>query len=165
MHRFLLLLLALVALPLSAQQFQFKSVDVKLDLRGETGVGAGVTVGIGEQFEVAPSASFYFPDDYDQMYQIDLNVHYLLSRIPGVYEVYPLVGVGMFHTSYDVDDVFLGLFNNGSHKESNNDFLVNLGGGARYHINSHFAVFLEEKYQLVRHYNNNFLSLGMSYTF
>lgn len=163
MHRFLLLLLALVALPLSAQQFQFKSVDAKLDLRGETGVGAGFTVGIGEQFEVAPSASFYFPDDYDQMYQIDLNVHYLLSRIPGVYEVYPLVGVGMFHTS--IEESIDYLFYHDEYKESNNDFLVNLGGGARYHINSNFAVFLEEKYQLVRHFNNNFLTLGVSYTF
>lgn len=150
---FLSLALCAVAFAASAQ---LKSVDAKLDLRGETGFGVGATVGLGEKLELAPSVSLFFPSSHYTMYTADVNVHYILPfDIHENLELYPLAGVGYFHYSFDYGDI----------DWSHNELLVNVGAGARWHFNDQWAAFAEEKYQIVQDYNDNFLSVGISFKF
>lgn len=154
---FLSAALCAVAMAASAQ---LKSVDAKLDLRGETGFGAGVTLGLGDKLELAPSVSLFFPGDDITMYQAEANVHYILPfEFHENLQLYPIGGVGYFHYDWDYDGY-------GGHVEvSDNELLINVGAGARWHFNEQWAAFAEEKYQIVDGYNDNFLSIGISYKF
>ena len=42
---------------------------------------------------------------------------------------------------------------------------ANIGGGARYNIDSQWAVLAEAKYQWVSNFNETFFSIGVSYKF
>ena len=148
---FFSLVLCLLAVTASAQ---LKSVEGKFELRGDTGAGIGATIGLGETFEVAPSVSLYFPS-VGTMFTAGADVHYLLSIPVEKLEVYPLVGAGFWHYNYDLANVDYSL----------NEFFVNVGAGARYHFHENWAAFAEEKYQIVKDYNDNFITIGISYCF
>lgn len=151
----LLLSLVLCVMAITASA-QLKSVDAKLDLRGDFGFGAGVTLGVGDKIEIAPSASLYFPASHYTMYTADVNVHYLLPfEIHEQLELYPLAGVGYYHYSYDY----------AGYDWSHNELLINVGAGARWHINDAWAAFAEEKFQIVDGYNSNFMTVGISFKF
>lgn len=141
------LVLCLLAVSASAQ---VKSVDAKFGLRSESGLAVGITAGIGENFEIAPAVNFFFPSA-GNMFVADVDLHYLLPKITEQLDLYPIAGVGYFH--YKIGDV------------SDNQASFNIGFGARYCIADHWAVFAEEKIQIINGYNSNFLSLGISYRF
>lgn len=149
----LLFSLVLCLLTVSASA-QVKSVDAKFGLRSESGLAVGITAGIGENFEIAPAINFFFPSA-GNMFVADVDLHYLLPKITEQLDLYPIVGVGYFHYGFDKADI----------KVSENQASFNIGFGARYCIADHWAVFAEEKIQIINGYNSNFLSLGISYRF
>ena len=149
---FLSFVLCFVAVVASAQ---LKSLDAKFDLRGETGLGVGATMDIGDNIEFSPSLSLFFPEA-GAMYTAEANFHYILPvDVHEQLDLFPIAGAGYFHYGYD--------FRGDSY--SYNQLLVNIGFGARWHINETWAAFAEEKIQFTSHYNDNFLSIGVSYSF
>ena len=69
---------------------QIESVDFKSNFRSDFGVGAGITVDLGNDFEFSPSANLYFWDcgthidfEADFHYNIDLGKNFTLYPIAG----------------------------------------------------------------------------------
>lgn len=154
---FLSLALCAVAFAASAQ---FKSVDAKMIDRWGFGFGAGVTVGIGESIEIAPSVALAFPGGYyGTDFMADVDVHYILPLdIHENLELYPLAGADFIRRSYDA----LGV------DWSESAFGVNVGAGARWHFNDQWAAFAEDKYNIVSNdwiSSSNYLSVGISFKF
>lgn len=128
---------------------QIKSLEVKGNLRGDFGLGVGITMPVMDKIDFAPNFNYYFTDgtvftlDGDFHYNFDLNQEWTL---------YPLVGLAWFHASSEIGNDY-------------NKLGVNLGGGARYNINSQWSAFVEAKYQWVNDFDDSFFSLGVSYKF
>jgi len=143
---FLMAMMCIVSMTAFAQ---IKSVEVKGNLRGDFGIGAGITMPLMSKIDFAPNFNYYFTDgtvftlDGDFHYNFDLNEEWTL---------YPLVGLAWFHASAEIGDDY-------------NKLGVNLGGGARYNINSQWAAFVEAKYQWVNDFDDSFFTLGVSYKF
>lgn len=109
-----------------AASAQVKSVDVKGELRGDFGLGIGITAGLFDKFELAPSFNYYFGDS--KAFTIDADFHYDFG-VTSKWNVYPIAGLVYFHAS-DFDK--LG---------------INLGVGTEYYFTNNIAGFVEGKYQ------------------
>lgn len=157
---FLSFFLCVMAVVASAQVTT--SVDGKFELCDDAGVGAGVTFAFDEHFEFAPSISVFFPGSNTTLFSLEGDVHYKLPELTDKLDLYPIAGLGYYHwnTKYNtlVDNKPVEV------KDKDNLLLVNLGFGARYHLSDQWAVFAEEKVQLVTRHYSNFLSIGISYT-
>ncbi len=163
---FLSLALCSIALAASAQ---LKSVDATYDYLHDTGIGAGVTFGVGEwiegadAFELAPRATLYLPSE-GACFTLGADIHYLLPEFVEKLEIYPLSGLGFYHSSYT--DYYRDSQQNLKKRNvSDNTLLFDIGGGARYHFHDNWAGFAEEKFQIVDGDIYNFFTVGISYTF
>ena len=79
-------------------------------------------------------------------------MHYNFNLEQG-WSVYPLVGLLWFHHAPKMGEGDI------------NKIGANIGGGARYNIDSQWAVLAEAKYQWVSNFNETFFSIGVSYKF
>ena len=93
------------------------------------------------------------------MWDINANVHYLID-VADKFKVYPLAGLGYTNWSYKVeyDNVTLA-------KGTDGRLAVNLGGGAEYELTKDLSVNAELKYQIISHYNQWVLGVGVAYKF
>lgn len=144
----IILMVVMCVMTLSAMA-QIKSVEVKGNLRGDFGLGAGFTMPIVQQLDLAPSFNYYFGDG--TVFTVDADLHYNFD-LDQNWTLYPLVGLAWFHASANIGDDY-------------NKLGANLGGGARYNINSQWAAFAEAKYQWVTDFDDSFFTLGVSYKF
>ncbi len=142
-------LMAVMCVMTLSAMAQIKSVDVKGNLRGDFGVGVGLTLPVFDKIDFAPIFNFYFGDG--TVFTLDGDFHYNFELQQG-WTLYPLVGLAWFHASHEIGDDY-------------NKIGVNLGGGARYDINSKWAAFAEAKYQWVSDFDDSFFSLGVNYRF
>ena len=163
---FLSLALCSIALAASAQ---LKSIDATYDYLNNTGIGAGVTFGLGDliegadSFEFAPRASLYFPSS-GSCYTLSADVHYLLPEFVENLEIYPLGGLGFYHNNYKAREYDKNM-NWKTVTVTDNNLLFQVGGGARYHFHENWAGFAEEKFQITDGSLYNYLTVGISYTF
>ena len=144
-----ILFIAMMCVMALSATAQIKSVDVKGNLRGDFGLGAGFTMPVMEQIDFSPSFNYYFTDG--TVFTIDADFHYNFDLAQG-WTLYPLVGLAWFHASHEIGDDY-------------NKLGINLGGGARYNLNSQWAIFAEATYQWVNDFDDSFFSLGVSYKF
>ena len=136
----------------SFAQVNFKSVEAKLNLRGDLGVGVGTTIGLQENLDIAPSFNAYFVDG-GSCYTIDADFHYNFD-LGNEFHAYPLAGLSLFHA--------------GSNGFGVTKLGVNLGGGLDYDLNYNWTVFGEAKYQFLFNADGSddmFLALGVKYRF
>lgn len=150
------ILLCICAITASAQ---FKSIDVKANLRGEVGLGVGATIGLAEKIDIAPSLNYYFVD-FGNCYTVDADFHYNIGLGKCV-EIYPLAGPVWFHYDFDGFDGIGGDF-------KYDKLGANLGCGIRLNTSKHLSIFGEGKYQFVFDQDgesDSFFSLGLSYRF
>lgn len=122
----------------------FRSFDMKGNLRGDFGLGLGMTFQLPKGFEAAPSLNYYFNDAHT--FTIDGDFRYRFD-LPRNFSIYPLAGPVFFHC----DDV--------------NKLGLNIGGGFAYDINSAWAIGMELKYQYVGDWDDVYFTLGVSYKF
>lgn len=138
--------LALVAMTIAASA-QIKSVDIKGDLRGDFGLGAGLTAGVIKNIDFAPSFNYYFVD-HGHMWTIDADFHYNFD-VAEDFQVYPLVGLSVFNWGAKGFD-------------SKTKVGVNLGGGVKYALTNSIGIFAECKYQWVDGSDDTFVALGVN---
>lgn len=129
-----------------AANAQVKSVDLKGDLREDFGVGVGITAGLTDKFEIAPSFNYYFVDNRTLM-EVEADFHYDF-QVANNLNVYPIVG-GVFYS-----DKPKGI-------DATTKFGVNLGVGAEYQFTNRLAGFVEGKYQWIDGYDKLYFSLGV----
>lgn len=137
---FVTLMLCVMTIAASAQ---VKSVDVKADLRGDFGLGAGVTLGLADKIDLAPRFNYYFADGGSNLFTIDGDFHYNFN-VADKFDVYPIAGLVYLHAT---DFNKLG---------------VNLGVGGKYQIKDNLGLFIEAKYQWVDGWDDTYFSLGVN---
>ena len=143
MKRFLLIVSLLVA-SVSASAMGFRSLDLKANLRSDFGVGVGMSFNLPANFKFAPSFNYYF--DSGNAFTIDADFRYRFD-LPKSFSIYPLAGPLYFHC------------------KDHNNIGLNVGAGFSYDINDAWSVGAEAKYQYVNHFDDFYLSLGVSYLF
>lgn len=124
-----------------------KSLDMKANLRGDFGIGLGVTAQLPLKFEFAPSLNYYFNDG--NTLTIDADFRYRFD-LPRNFSIYPVAGLVYFHC-------------NPHH--AINKIGLNIGAGFAYDINPSWAVGAELKYQYVDNWDDAYLNIGASYKF
>lgn len=144
------MLLCIMTIAASAQ---IKSVDIKGDLRGDFGIGAGVTMGIVNKIDLSPRFNYYFTGKGSTVWTIDADFHYNINVAQG-WKVYPILGLAYYHWSVDVDQANLS--------ESSGKLGCNLGCGVKYDIKDNIGVFVEGKYQYIDGYDDSYFSVGVN---
>lgn len=144
------------------------------------GIGAKFQYGITNSIRVEPSLNYYFGKSGGNMFDVNVNAHYLFDVAPKV-KVYPLVGIGFASVkgggigiSYDggenwedygyESDEDLGDGSTSGSSRSGN-FTVNLGAGAEYDLTDRFTVNAEVKYQIISNFNQVVAGVGIVYKF
>lgn len=150
-----LFLVALMCVMTVSAMAQIKSVDVKANLRGDFGLGAGITMPILPSIDFSPSFNYYFADG-GTMFTVDADFHYNFD-LGQNWSFYPLAGLSWFHVGTDNIGDIKG--------EDYNKIGVNIGCGVRYDINEKWAAIAEAKYQWVDGWDDTFFSLGVNYKF
>lgn len=130
----------------TAASAQVKTVDIKGDLRGDFGLGVGISADLTKNFEFSPSLNYYFIDNCTCL-QLEADFHYNID-LGKEFTFYPVVGAGLQYAKPD-------------HWDGSTDFLINLGGGIKYDFSSNVAGFVECKYQWVDGGDDTYFSLGV----
>lgn len=100
---------------------------------------------------VEPEFIYYFKSDGIDAYNLNLNFNYLI-RTSRSFAIYPLAGFSYARISPEIGD---GV----------NRFGANVGLGANYTINNHFAFYVEQRFQILKDMNQSVTGLGVKYSF
>lgn len=150
---FLALVMCISALSASAQ-IDLKSVDVKANLRGDFGIGAGITMGLFDHIDFSPNVNYYFSSGANLL-SIDADFHYNIDLGYDL-NLYPMAGLVIAH--WGASGPVSGTTKLG----------LNLGCGLDYDLNRNWSVFAEAKYQFLFSAggaDDTFFSLGAKYRF
>lgn len=159
----LLLLVCAAVMSLSASaQAGDKALGAQLVFGSETnniGLGVKGQYYFTDQLRGEASVDYFFKNKGVSMWDINANVHYLFD-VANKVKVYPLAGLGYTNWSYklEYDNVTLA-------KGTDGRLAVNLGGGAEYELTKDLSVNAELKYQIISHYNQLVLGVGVAYKF
>lgn len=159
----LLLLVCAAVMSLSASaQAGDKALGAQLVFGSETnniGLGVKGQYYFTDQLRGEASVDYFFKNKGVSMWDINANVHYLFD-VANKVKVYPLAGLGYTNWSYKVeyDNVTLA-------KGTDGRLAINLGGGAEYELTKDLSVNAELKYQIISHYNQLVLGVGVAYKF
>ena len=119
-------------------------------------VGVGV---LGQYFftdALRGEASFdyFFKKNGLSMWDINANLHYLFDVADNVF-VYPLAGVG--YTNWKASA--------GGVSNTEGKIAVNLGGGIQFNISDAAFISAEGKYQIIEHFNQFVVGVGLGFRF
>ena len=121
-----------------------RAFDVKANFRGDFGFGIGLTMNVVDQLDFAPAYNYYFRSGTNA-WNLDADLHYNFKVAP-LWNVYPLAGI----TYYRCEKGRFG---------------ANLGAGCSYDFDMEWGVKAEMKYQVVKRWDDLFVSIGVSYKF
>lgn len=117
------------------------------------GLGARVQYGILDNLRTELGFNYYFEHNDVNMYDINLNFHYLLGLWEQKLYVYPIVGLNFSHAGVDGFD---GV----------NKLGANLGAGLEYELTERVGVNLEYRHSFVKDpLDQNVIGLGFNYKF
>lgn len=117
-------------------------------------------LGLQVQFEpitnlrFAPEFIYYFENDGMSALNANLNVHYVIHT-SSAFAIYPLAGFTYAHFKCDH---ILG-------DTSKDRCGANIGVGAQYQIKEKLYFFTEERFQILKNWNQSVTVLGLKYTF
>lgn len=117
-------------------------------------------LGVQVQYEpivnwrIAPEFMYYFKNDGLSAYNLNLNVHYVIPTSASI-AIYPLVGFSYGHYKAEAFGV----------NDSEGHCGANVGMGAQYFIKEHLHFFIEERFQIMKDFNQSVSVLGLKYTF
>ena len=117
-------------------------------------------LGIQLQYEpvtnwrVAPEFIYFFKNDGLSALNANLNIHYVIPTST-MFAIYPLVGFSYGHYT---TDTHIG-------NVSKDRCGANVGLGAQYHIKEQLHLFTEQRFQIMKDFNQSVTVLGLKYTF
>jgi outer membrane protein X len=118
------------------------------------GLGVNLEYEFIDNVRVEPEFIYYFENDGISAFNCNLNFHYLIH--PGSsFILYPMAGFSYarFHDE--------GIF----YDNDWDRFGANIGFGAEYRINDHLRFYTEERFQILKDWNQSVTSLGIRYKF
>ncbi len=105
-------------------------------------------------FRLAPEFIYFFKNDGISALNANFNLHYVIPT-SNSFALYPLVGFSYGHYMYD-----------DNHFESSFDRCgANVGLGAQYRIKERLHFFTEQRFQIMKNFNQSVTVLGLKYTF
>lgn len=117
------------------------------------GLGAQVQFEPITNWRFAPEFIYFFKNDGMSALNVNMNVHYVIPTSTS-FAIYPLVGFSYGH--YMID---------GIGKIENDRCGANVGLGAQYRIKERLHFFTEERFQIMKNFNQSVTVLGLKYTF
>ena len=139
-----------------------KAVGAQLVFGSETnsiGLGVKGQYYFTDQIRGEASFDYFLKNKGISMWDINANVHYLFD-VANKVKVYPLAGLGYTNWSYKYEYPGHSVI-----EGSDGRLAINLGGGAEYELTKDLSVNAELKYQIVSHYNQLVLGVGVAYKF
>lgn len=105
-------------------------------------------------WRLAPEFIYFFENDGISALNANFNMHYVIPTSQS-FALYPLVGFSYAHYMYD-DHHFGGSLDRCG---------ANVGLGAQYQIKEHLHFFTEQRFQIMKDFNQSVTLLGLKYTF
>ena len=118
------------------------------------GLGVQVQYEPLTNWRLAPEFIYFFKNDGMSALNANLNVHYVIPTSTS-FAIYPLVGFTYGHYKADA----------GLHDVSEDHCGANVGMGAQYQIKERLHFFTEERFQIMKDFNQSVTVLGLKYTF
>ena len=131
-----------------AAQFAYASKN------STAGLGAQMQIEPITNWRLAPEFIYFFKNDGMSAYNINMNVHYIIPTSP-TFSIYPLVGFSYGHYNWDTLS--------GNYSEDHCG--ANVGMGAQYRIKNNWYFFTEERFQIMKDFNQSVTVLGLKNTF
>ena len=116
------------------------------------GLGAQVQIEPIANWRLAPEFIYFFENDGRSALNLNLNLHYIIPTSES-FAIYPLLGFSYGHYKTD--------FVQGDASRCG----ANVGMGAQYRIKERLDLFTEERFQIMKNYNQSVTVLGLKYTF
>lgn len=116
-------------------------------------------------FRLAPEFIYFFESDNRTAINANLNLHYMIPTSSS-FAIYPLAGFSYGHFTHkmsnglDIVDKLIG-----ERKEERDRCGANIGMGAEYRVKDHLYFYSEERFQIMKDYNQSVTVLGIKYTF
>ena len=123
------------------------------------GLGAQAQIDITENIRISPDFFYFIRNNDVSAYSCDINANYLIPKSDKLI-VYPLAGLAYIRYKKELTDA------NGSKYDDKHDRLgANIGFGSQYRINEELELFAEERFQLLKDFNQSVTVVGLRFTF
>ena len=118
------------------------------------GLGAQVQYEPITNWRIAPEFIYYFENDNLSAFNVNVNIHYVIPT-SATFAIYPLAGFTYANFRAEVMGV----------SDNEGRCGANIGMGAQYQIKEHLHFFTEERFQILKNWNQSVTCLGLKYTF
>lgn len=118
------------------------------------GLGAQVQIEPITNWRFAPEFIYFFKNDGMSAFNVNVNIHYVIPT-SSTFAIYPLVGFTYANFRADAP---------GGHV-TDDRCGANVGLGAQYQIKERLHFFTEERFQILKDWNQSVTCLGLKYTF
>jgi len=118
------------------------------------GLGSQVQIEPITNWRIAPEFIYFFKNDGLSALNVNMNVHYIIPTSQS-FAIYPLVGFTYGHYMADAPGGDVTTDRCGA----------NVGLGAQYRIKDRLHFFTEERFQIMKNFNQSVTVLGLKYTF
>jgi len=118
------------------------------------GLGAQLQYEPITNWRIAPEFIYFFKNNGRSALNANLNIHYVIPTSTS-FALYPLVGFSYGH--YKADGILGDV--------SDNRCGANVGLGAQYRIKEHLHFFTEQRFQIMKDFNQSVTLLGLKYSF
>ena len=118
------------------------------------GLGAQVQYEPITNWRIAPEFIYYFENDEMSAFNVNVNIHYIIPT-SATFAIYPLAGFTYANFRAEVMGV----------SDNEGRCGANIGMGAQYQIKEHLHFFTEERFQILKNWNQSVTCLGLKYTF
>ena len=105
-------------------------------------------------WRLAPEFIYYFKNDGLSAYNVNANIHFVIPTSHS-FAIYPLAGFSYAH--YEADAGYVGT--------SVSRCGANVGLGAQYLIKDHLHFYTEQRFHILKDFNQSVTVLGLKYTF
>ena len=118
------------------------------------GLGLQVQIEPITNWRFAPEFIYYFKNDGLSAFNVNMNIHYVIPTST-TFAIYPMAGFTYAHYK---NDILIG-------DNSFDRCGANIGLGAQYRIKERLHFFTEERFQIMKDWNQSVTVLGLKYTF
>jgi outer membrane protein X len=117
------------------------------------GLGVNYQIEVVRNLRVEPEFIYYFENKHLSDYNLNLNLHYLIPTYSGLY-IYPMAGFS--YVNFKDTAVFT---------THTNRYGANVGLGVEYRINDRLKFYTEQRFHIIKDWNESVTALGLKYTF
>ena len=123
------------------------------------GLGAQAQFDITDNIRIAPDVFYFIRNNDVSAYSCDINANYLIPKGDKL-TIYPLAGFAYTRYKQEMVD------ENGDKYDDKHDRIgANIGIGSQYQIMEQMQFFAEERFQLMKDFNQSVTVVGLRFTF